>query len=296
MDKFGCEREADGMTKGEVITAEELMSVRFYMGDAQVVESGRFKGGPEAYNTINALLHPGTGNEKDKAMEGREIMLEDADHLKSYLQLILDIYSAMEKYRRAHLTEADEKQLTYRIDRAASLIRFEQDKHRIAGFFSTCKRGFLSEYAAAKAKIVLLEVQRDASVPYLDFEELFGDRYAKPEEAEILLPSGMIIENMEPVELSQQEQESFKDMNGNPPVGKWRLHLSMGQMPELAPETLDELYEKVTEPAVIEKVKAAMKLLTEGRSLSLEEEQFYCVWKLRLQYYIAGSIREKLSL
>lgn len=41
------------------------------------------------------------------------------------------------------------------------------------------------EYTATNADIIMLEIERD--VPYLDFEELFEESYAKPEEAEIHL-------------------------------------------------------------------------------------------------------------
>jgi hypothetical protein len=283
------------MILSEPISEEELLAIRFYMGDREVVDSGIFQGGAQAYNTINALLHPGADNEKDKAREGRVIELENSGHLKSYLQLIVDIYIAMVKYRQMHPSEADSGRCTYRIDRASSLIRFEQDHHRIAGFFSTCKRGFIPEYAHAKENIVLLEVLREASVPFLDFEELFGDQYAKPEEAELLLPSGMLIRQMEAIPLTEEEKAIYTDINGHPPIEKWRLYLTMGQIPSLSEQLMNEVYSDITAEDTVEKIKVCMDKLSSGKTLSLEEDQYYYTWKMQIQQYIGGMISCRLG-
>ena len=71
------------------LTRHELNCIRFYMGDEKIVNSGYFKGGPKAYNTINALLHDGIWDEVDKLKEGKVIELYDVEHLKSYLDLII---------------------------------------------------------------------------------------------------------------------------------------------------------------------------------------------------------------
>lgn len=303
------------MNQQEVFTGQELLAIRFYMGDAAVAGSGLFKGGPQAYNTINALMHPGASNEKDKAGEGRVIMLEDASHLKSYLELILDIYRAMEKYRKFCLCQTAGRAigqragddsgssgqqmelsgrsghlLTYRVDRLTSLQRFEADNHRVAGFFSTCKRGFLPEYAHNKAKVAMMEVERDETVPFLDFEDIFEDCYAKPEEAEILLPFGMVIQQMEALPVTQQEAEQFTDINGRPPAGKWRLHLTMGRMPKLSETELRVLYEAVNDEKTIKMIIGCMEKLTARTVLTAEEEAFYSSWKRQLQRYITGCI------
>ncbi len=278
------------MIASEIISEKELLAIRFYMGDPAVVDSGQFHGGPKAYNTINALLHPGTGNEKDKVREGRVIELENSSHLKSYIELILDIYRAMEKYRKSHGAAVEGGWCAYRIDRASSLIRFEQNHHMVAGFFSTCKWGFLPAYARSKANIVLLEVQRDETVPFLDFSELFGEDYAKPEEAEILLPFGIVLQEMEPLAMTEQEMQTLRDMNGNPPRGKWRIRLTLGQMPEIPKEELAELYAEVTKEDNVTRIKECMEKMSAGKSLTLDEEQFYCTWKIQLHQYIGGCI------
>lgn len=281
-----------------ILNEEELLAIRFYMGDPEVAENGPYEGGTEAYNTINALMHPGSANEQDKAKEGRVIMLTGSDQLKSYLALILHIYRAMEKYSQSSLKAGGEEHggaasLTFRLDRLSSLQRFEADHHRVAGFFSTCKRGFLPEYAHKKADVVMLEVERDSSVPFLDFEDIFESCYAKPEEAEVLLPFGMIIDRMVPLNLSEQESKLYRDINGQPPAGKWRLHMTMEPWPEVSEEKLQKLYQAVTEEKTVGRVMNCMDLLTAGEMLTDDEEVFYGTWKKQLQQYIMGTLGQQ---
>ncbi|MGN0203571.1 MAG: hypothetical protein ACI4BB_03435 [Coprococcus sp.] len=274
-----------------ILNAEELLAIRFYMGDPEVAEKGPYEGGTEAYNTINALMHPGSANEQDKAKEGRVIMLTGADQLKNYLTLILHIYSAMEKYRQYCIEKnSGPSVMSFRLDRLSSLQRFEADHHRVAGFFSTCKRGFLPEYAHKKADVVMLEVERDSPVPFLDFEDIFEGCYAKPEEAEILLPFGMIIDRMVSLNLSEQERKLYRDINGQPPAGKWRLHMTMEPWPEVREEKLQKLYQAVTEEKTVGRVMNCMDLLTAGEVLTDDEEDFYGIWKKQLQQYIMGTL------
>ncbi len=273
-----------------VISEREWMSVRFYMGDPEVVSGGMFRGGPKAYNTINALLHPGTENEKDKAREGRVIRLEDPEHLDSYLRLIGDVFRAMEKYRLQKLRENASRRITCRIDRFSSLERFVRNQNCVYGFFSTCKYGFLPEYAHAKADIVLLEADRDETVPWLDFEEALGTQYAKPEEAEILLPFGMRIRDMEQIPLTEQEKEIYTDLNNRPPCGKWRLSVTMPGFSPLPERELRDLHEAVTDEAAVEQIRRSMKQLSAGRDLPFAEEVFYGEWKKNIQKYLCGSL------
>ncbi len=281
-----------------ILNEEELMAIRFYMGDPEVAENGPYEGGTEAYNTINALMHPGSANEQDKAKEGRVIMLTGADQLKSYLALILHIYRAMEKYRQSSLDAGKEENsgsaaITFRLDRLSSLQRFEADHHRVAGFFSTCKRRFLPEYAHKKADVVMLEVERDSSVPFLDFEDIFEGCYAKPEEAEILLPFGMMIDRMVPLILSEQERRLYRDINGQSPAGKWRIYMTMEPWPEISEEKLQKFYQAVMEEGTVGRIMNCMNLLTAGKVLTGEEEVFYGTWKKQLQQYIMGTLGQQ---
>ena len=278
------------------ISEREQMAVRFYMGDPAAVQSGICRGGGQAYNTINALLHPGSANEEDKIREGRQIVLEDANHLKEYLDIILNVYSAMCKYRDAHLNDTD--RVSYRIDRKSSLDRFIADQGIIAGFFSTCRWGFLPQYAHKKAGIVLLEITRSPEVPYLDFSDLFGDLYAKPEEAEVLLPYGAVMSRISPVPLTEEEKQIYTDLHGEPPAGKWEILVEPGIRCREAAAS-ETLFWWVTAPEQVQNAIACLRRISEGGKLSEEMQVFYNAWKRKLQAYImirSDEIERRVSL
>ena len=266
------------------ITECELDCIKFYMGDPELVDSGLFRGGPKAYNTINALLHKDFADEMEKIAEGKVIELLDAAHLKQYLSLIHSIYRAMLKYQEEY---ADSPLVTYRVDRAPAVLRIMEEKE-IEGFYSTCKYGYLEEYAHTKTNIVLLEIHRKKEVPYLDFEELLQDFYAKPQEAEILLPFHAFVERIEQMELSKEELRIYTDMHGNPPAGKYRLWIDA---PDFKGDvetalTKDRLFEQVTDEKTVERVQKCMKILMNREQLKESDTVFYKEWKERLQQYL----------
>lgn len=270
------------------LTIYELDCIRFYMGDPKIVNRGDFRGGPKAYNTINALLHDGIQNEMDKINEGKKIDIYDVEHLKSYISLIATIYLAMEKYSKMnqnpHLT-------TYRVDRFSEIAGLMEQK-RIEGFYSTCKWGFLKEYANTKANVVLLEIVREKNVPYLDFECLFAEYYAKPQEAEILLPFDAGVKCIEQATLTEEEKKTYRDVNGEEPRGKYRIFLGEEKV------LLDEVDYKmdacgIIEDEVVVRVQNCLEKLSEHRVLNKEEFQFYTDWKKKLKQYICKMIEEK---
>ena len=270
------------------LTTYELDCIRFYMGDPEIVNRGDFRGGPKAYNTINALLHDGIQNEMDKINEGKKIEIYDAKHLKSYMSLIATIYLAMEKYSR---TNQNTRLITYRVDRFSEIAGLMEQK-RIEGFYSTCKWGFLKEYANTKANIVLLEIVREKNVPYLDFECLFAEYYAKPQEAEILLPFDAGVKSIEKVTLTEEEKKTYRDVNGEEPRGKYRIFL---EEEKVSLDTVDYKMNTcgIIEDEVIGRVQNCLKKLSEHRVLNKEEFQFYTDWKKKLKQYICKMIGGK---
>ena len=260
------------------LTPAEDEAIRFYMGDPAIVKDGSYRGGPEAYNTINALLHPGCDNEMDKAAEGRTIELFDRAHLQSYLKLIRLITGAMERYRRACINDPDHLHPAYRIDRASSLRRYEADGV-IYGFFSACREGFLPQYAKKKEQIVLLKVERDDQLPYLDFARLFGGLYAKPEEAEILMPYGAKILSVEPMPLSEEDKHIYADRSGNPPCGKYKMLLTKGPDRVIDEGYRNNLEEAVTDKQTVARIAFLMQKLTNRQELTAAEIRDYNEWK-----------------
>lgn len=263
------------------LTKEEDEAVRFYMGDPEIVQSGCYRGGPEAYNTINALLHPGCGNEMDKAAEGRTIELFDAEHLKSYLRLIRLITGAMARYRDACISDPDHLHPAFRIDRASSLERY-MESGVIYGFFSACREGFLPQYARKKEQIVMLQVEREDDLPYLDFAKLFGDLYAKPEEAEILMPYGARIAKLEPLPLSEDDRLIYADRSGNPPCGKYRMLLAKAPARGTDPAALKALEAAATDDKAVARMALVMQKLSRRQPLTEAETEDYSKWKCQV--------------
>ena len=264
---------------GNRITYGEIDAIKFYLGDKQIVEDEVYRGGPKAYNTINALLNLGTRNEEDKAKEKKVVEIYDVDHLKSYINLIIDVFSASIKYRD-NTQDNISNNTSYRVDRLSSFEAFVGNKdHKIEGFFSTCKNGLLPQYANSKQDIVLLEVVRDQSVPYLDFQELLKDFYSKPEEAEILVPFGTKIEEYYEVPLTSEEMEIYKDKNGNAPRHKYIIKLTQGDYEEVSSGLEEYYYNYLTNDDRLAHIIDSMKLRTSGKELSDYEKEIYFEWK-----------------
>lgn len=265
------------------ITEQELKAIRFYMGDEEIVNQKIYLGGNQAYNTINALLHQGIQNEIDLIKEGRKLEIINQEHLLSILSLICDIYTAMVKYQKNN----ENNLKTYRIDRE-STIQAMKKNHQIEGFFSTCKYGYLEEYAHIKSKVILLEVIRQKDVPYLDFEDLFNGYYAKPQEAEILLPFDTKIESIKKVRITREEKMRYYDLHGNQPVGKYQIKLSK-QNYEIDNYSLINM-KWLTSEDTINHVQKCLHELTNHLTLQEEDYRFYIDWKEKLHHSIKRKI------
>lgn len=275
---------------GNIITSEEINAIKFYLGDKNIVEQLIYRGGGKAYNTINALLNLGIRNEEDKAKENKVVEIYDVEHLKSYIGLIIDVFSASIKYRDS--VNYDERSITsYRVDRLSSFQTFISNKdNKIEGFFSTCKKGLLPQYANTKEDIVLLEVVRDSSVPYLDFEDLLKDYYSKPEEAEILVPFGTKIANYDETTLSEEEKEIYKDRKGAAPKHKYVVKLTKGEYEEIPSELEEYYYNYIINEERLAHIINSMKLLTSGQKLSDNERDIYMKWKEMFNRFINSRI------
>ena len=256
------------------LTDFELDCIRFYMGDPEIVARGDYLGGPKAYNTINALLHEGIVNELDKIADGKPIEVLNQKHLKQMIILIQTIDDAMKKVKNSK-----SPLVTYRVDRISEIESIKERK-RIEGFYSTCKAGFLSEYAKTKQNVVLMEIEREPDVPFLDFEELFQNRYAKKEEAEILLPFDCEVKQLRQLKCSAEEKERYRDLNGNVPCGKYALLI--GKRKEDSQTEKKSLEELVKEDNA-QKINQLLQKLTKGKALNEEEKQFYVNWKKELK-------------
>ena len=128
-------------------------------------------------------------------------------------------------------------------------------------------------------------------MPYLDFECLFAEYYAKPQEAEILLPFDAGVKSIEQVTLTEEEKKTYRDVNGEEPRGKYRIYLGEEKV------LLDEVDYKteicgILEDEIIVRVQNCLKKLNESKDLNKEDIQFYAEWKQKLKQYIGKTIDE----
>ena len=267
------------------MTDKELNAILFYMGDQEIVDKQIYRGGNKAYNTINALLHKGIQNEIDLFKENRNVEIYDSEHLKSIIEIILDIYNAMMKNK-----QSNEYLTTYKIDRNSTIENLKKN-YIIEGFFSTCKYGYLEEYAHIKKDVILLEIRRNIDVPALDFEEIFKDKYSKSNESEILIPFNTIIDSIEEVELTQNEINRYTDMENKAPVGKYILTLSK---PNFNHDTYARInYNILISNETVNRIKKCLLEIKNTYSLNDEDLEFYCNFKDKLHSYIRKEIIKK---
>jgi hypothetical protein len=272
------------------ITSKEIEGIKFYLGDNEVANNGTYRGGNKAYVTINALLNPGTKNEQAKIKEGKKVQIFDTQHLISYITLILDMYSAMYKYMK--LKGLCKSYISYKVERTYFVEELICEVKCIFGNFSTCKNGFLPQYAHDKENITLLEIVRDENLPYLDFADLLGENYSKPEEAEILIPPYSSIDKIEERSLTEEELLEYTDRSGNPPKGKKRIYIKKGNYDEISEKELQELFGNITNEDVVKFIMKIIEKLSAKDTLSNEEIERYSNWKQSFRKYVRGRFRQ----
>ena len=159
------------------MTENEKKALRFYIGDVHGTDP--FYGDPKAYTVINSLFFPELLSESARAAEGKFLnpaIPEDQDRLLSFFA---DLFSAFGKCR------AVKNMKTCRVERFSDYEYCKKSGFTLS-FTSTSKAGFLSSYRD-RLGIALMEFDIPAGTHCIDVSEVL-DFYAKPEEAELLLP------------------------------------------------------------------------------------------------------------
>ena len=265
-----------------MLSKQQLDSIRFYMGDPEIVNRKEMQGGLKAYNTMNALLSYDLHDEVDKVNEGRILELHNVQHLKQYIQQYVDIVQAMKDYVVEHPIET----ITYRIDRLSSLESIRK-YGVLEGFHSSSTIGFLPQYAHSKQNVVMLEIHRYKDVPYLDFANIFEGYYAKPEEAELLLPFGTKVKHIEEIVLTEEEKELYHDIHHLPPVGKYRVYV---EKPTYDMNSMDTLYEEITSVECVNRIQYCLNSLMKNHTLDNDDLVYYLAFKEKLMKYLCYRI------
>ena len=245
----------------QIYTDSEIQAVRYYIGDVQGLPQDGFWNDPKAYCLLNALFFPELKAESARIAEGKKLnteILKDIPRLRKFYQ---DFFSVFRK------TEAEQIYQTYRVERFSD-YEFMRTAGKTISFTSTSTAGFLKAYQDRKG-IALLKFQIPVHTPCIDMQKFF-QTYAKPEEAEILLPPELKLQ-FEVLELSESEK-TILDADGNPPLISCAVTVS-GKNKPFVPEQ-----EKISESGAVSGIKAIQAFQANTIPDSKDIQQ-YSVWK-----------------
>ncbi|MBO4878400.1 MAG: hypothetical protein J5501_10370 [Ruminococcus sp.] len=241
-----------------MLTARQIKALRYYIGD--VSGNQPFWSNGKAYVVLNALFFPGIAAEVSRAAEGKYLdpeLLSDTLRLE---ELLRDLLSAFQSCTVSSPVK------TFRVERMSDFSLCRSRKTTVS-FTSTSTDGYLSSYSDRKG-IALLEFLLHPGVPCIDVATELP-HYAKPEEAEILLPPALCLD-IEEAPLTE-EHLAIKDSDGLPPQIRCVIRPSTILSP---PERLER--------AVPEGSEAGMRVyeaLNSGKRPSAEDITLYSNWK-----------------
>ena len=187
------------------LTDAEIQALKYYIGD--ISGNDPFWSDPKAYVLLNSLFFEGIATESARAKEGKRLntaILEDSERL---MQFFGDLFSVFAKCR---LT-ADCR--TFRVERYNDYLACKS-AGRTVSLTSTSTAGFLSAYRD-RIGIALMEFTLPVGTPCINVSTALAF-YAKPEEAEVLLPPFL------PMSFSESAPEgdmlAITDAEDKPPV------------------------------------------------------------------------------
>lgn len=186
------------------LTESEKKALRFYIGD--VSDSESFYGDPKAYVVINSLFFPDISTETARASEGKYLNPEIIADIPRLLNFFDSLFSV---FKKSQLTE---DMTTYRVERMAD-YKLCRERLQTVSLTSTSTAGFLREYQD-RIGIALMRFNIPKGSHCIDVAKTLS-YYAKPEEAEILLPPFMNITIKENC-LTDSEM-LILDSDGKPP-------------------------------------------------------------------------------
>lgn len=255
------------------MTEKEKNALRFYIGD--VSGSDGFYGDPKAYVTLNSLFFPGISAEKDRAAEGKRLNPEIAADVPRLLDFFAGLFSAFGKCTAGAA-------VTHRVERFSDYCYMAASGATIS-LTSTSKAGFLGSYRD-RIGISLMDFFLAEGSPAIDAGRELGF-YAKPEEAEILLPPFM---RLDIKELTMTEKELYlTDSQGKPP-GIYCKAKYTGEMAEYSEESCSPLEDSSTAVDVLKK-------LSSGCVPEEDETREYSAWKVRLKRELHHILRDCLG-
>lgn len=242
-------------------TEQEIRAVKYYIGDCAGLEQDDFWSDTKAYNVLNSLFYFGIATEQARANEGKFLnpaIVSDMERLEQLLNALLSVF------RKSQNTEPMQ---TYRVERFSDYQIMKQEGKTIS-FTSTSKNYFLKDYQD-RTGITLMRFVIPVGTPCIDMQKFFR-QYAKPAEAEVLLPPDLYLQFAE-IPVSESESHIL-DANHNPPVVSCIATVRSMQkhkMPKF--QKLPENSEKTAQNI--------LSLLNHHKEISLLEFKQYSEWK-----------------
>lgn len=241
----------------QYLNNREKLWLRYYIGD--VSGSDGFWSEPKAYLVLNSLFYDGIGTEKARTAEGKFLnpaVLDDVDRLLDFYD---NMFSAFGKCR------AEKDIITYRVERYSDFLPIRNTDHTVS-FTSTSVSGFLDAYRDRKG-ITLIKFVIPESISCINVAEVL-DFYAKPEEAEILLPPFMRLDLIQTV--PTEKEMKIIDSDGKSPENACIAVCNVWNM------------KKRTESLSPDGAKAGQRVynaLNNGKNPVAEDIDLYTVWK-----------------
>lgn len=245
-----------------MLTSSEKKALRFYIGD--VSGDHPFYSDPKAYIMLNSLFFPGIVSESARAAEGKKLN----PHILADLPRLMDFFSVLLSAFRKETVR--DKITVYRVERLSDYLLCHE-RGATVSLTSTSKAGFLNNYRDRHG-IVLMRFTLTPGVPCINVSETL-DYYAKPEEAEILLPPFLETELTE-IELTPDEMNITDSLNEPP-------QKSVIALPKGISDAYPETHELSTEGAAAGQ-RVCLALNSE-ESPRPEDIQLYSQWKSALQ-------------
>lgn len=251
------------------MTDNEKKALRFYIGD--VSGSDKFYGDPKAYVTINSLFFPGISTEMLRAAEGKPLNPEIPADMPRLLDFFGNLFSA---FGKCSVGAAE----TWRVERYSDYLLMA-DTGATVSLTSTSKAGFLGSYRD-RLGISLMRFSLAEGSPAIDVADVL-DFYAKPEEAEILLPPFM---NLELKSLPMTERELSVTDSQNQPPKIYCEAVYTGEMADFDEADCTPLEDNISAVNLLRKISS-------GQKPEENEVRSYCLWKKAL----AGHLRRMLA-
>ncbi|MBE6875828.1 MAG: hypothetical protein E7496_03755 [Ruminococcus sp.] len=201
-------------------TADEIRAVRYYIGDIRNLPGDGFWNDPKAYCLLNALFFPGITAESSRIAEGKILNTELLADIPRLTALLNNLFSVFRK------SSAERNYRTFRVERFCD-YELMQKAGKTISFTSTSCAGFLEAYQD-RSGIALLKFEIPAHTPCIVMQDFFQS-YAKPEEAELLLPPYLKL-HFERLSFSAQEQQIL-DADGKPPLCSCKVRVQPSFVP-----------------------------------------------------------------